>query len=109
MQPSALTVDQLDVIRFARYEFRVRALEQTILPPFLGTTLRGSFGHALKSISCSMSHGDCARCLLNERCLYPRLFETTARRNAGLLAQRGDAPRPFIFIPPLARADTGAL
>lgn len=104
-----LTPDQLDTIRFARYEFQIRAQESAVLPPFLGTTLRGAFGNALKSIACSMPHGDCERCLLVERCLYPSVFETTAKQAAGLLSRRKDAPRPFIFIPPLPRADAGLL
>jgi len=99
----------LDALRFARYEFQIRAREATVLPPFLGTTLRGAFGNALKSISCSMPHGDCQRCLLVERCIYPRIFETTAGQSTGLLSQSKDAPRPFIFVPPLAVADAGFL
>jgi len=104
-----LTPEHLDTLRFARYEFQIRALESTVLPPFLGTTLRGAFGHALKSIACSMPHGDCQRCLLVERCLYPRIFETTAGQTTGLLSRSKDAPRPFIFIPPLPRPDAGLL
>jgi hypothetical protein len=43
-----------------------------------------------------MPPGDCSRCLLNEGCLYPRLFETVALKNtsssAMLLKQHQDAP-----------------
>lgn len=132
---------QLKVLTLARYEFRVRADDDVVLPPFLGSTLRGAFGHALKAISCSMPHGDCGRCFLVERCLYPRFFETTGShaqkqttdtrmepaltirsaansrtpgidsRNinvspaASLLSGRQDAPRPYIFVPPLVDTD----
>ncbi len=74
-----LTVDQLDILPFTRDEFLIRAREDTILPPFLGTTLRGAFGNALKSIVCSVAHGECHRCLLDDRCLYPTRFATTAQ------------------------------
>lgn len=53
-----------------------------------------------------MPHGDCARCFLVERCLYPRLFETSANHEHGLLAKNKDAPRPFIFLPPLPDLDS---
>lgn len=93
----------------ARYEFLVRARDEVVLPPFLGSTLRGAFGHALKESVCVMSHRDCSRCFLVERCLYPRLFEPEARNGEGLLAKRQDAPRPFIFIPPLPSTDSGLM
>ncbi|HYE66096.1 MAG TPA: hypothetical protein VD966_10960, partial [Pyrinomonadaceae bacterium] len=62
----------------ARYEFRLRAGEDTLLPTFLGSTLRGSFGHALKAIACSVQHQDCQKCLLTKVCLYPNVFEPSA-------------------------------
>src|SRR5437764_6260887 len=77
------------------------ALAESELPPFLGSTFRGSFGYALKAIACAMPHQDCARCLLVKRCLYPRLFEPRANQPNGLLKQQQNAPRPFIFEPPL--------
>lgn len=104
-----LTPEHLDILRFARYEIQIRALEPTVLPPFLGTTLRGAFGNALKEIACSMSHGECQQCLLVERCLYPRIFETTTNQSTGLFSKSKDAPRPFIFLPPLPRADMAEL
>lgn len=96
-------------LKLGRYEFRLRALAESVLPPFLGSTLRGAFGHALKEVACSVPHRDCSRCLLTERCLYPRLFETQApqRNGSALLKTRQDAPRPFIFLPPLPSKNTG--
>jgi hypothetical protein len=84
----------------ARYEFTLRARTDAILPPFLGSTLRGSFGHALKEVACSIPHGDCRRCLLVNRCAYPRIFETSERSHNRLLAKGQQAPRPFVFVPP---------
>lgn len=142
-----LTTEQLRTLKIARYEFQLRSHDEGVLPPFLGSALRGAFGHALKAVACSMPHGDCERCLLVERCLYPRLFETSARGEklpsasgasngasasgavangtsgsrtsgnrtsgngalaqgqGGLLKKRQDAPRPFIFVPPLPSND----
>lgn len=97
---------QLDALAIARYEIRLRALSEVVLPPFLGSMIRGAFGHALKAIVCGMPHGECRRCLLAERCIYPKLFEPTANRGRGLLPKSQDAPRPFIFIPPIPNTDS---
>lgn len=93
---------QLNALTLARYEFRLRAQADAFLPAFLGSTFRGAFGYALKAVECSMPHGECGRCLLAERCLYPLMFETTARQPEGLLQKRQNAPRPFIFQAPFA-------
>lgn len=104
-----LSINQLKTLRLGRYEFFLRAQNETVLPPFLGTTLRGAFGHALKAVACSMPHGDCKRCLLVERCLYPRVFETSAQNANRLFAHGESAPRPFIFNPPMPDADSRLL
>jgi hypothetical protein len=95
-----LTTQQLEPIKIARYSFTLRARHDAILPPFLGSTLRGAFGHALKEVACSVPHGDCRKCLLVDRCAYPRLFETAQSNSQGLLKNGQQAPRPFIFVPP---------
>lgn len=104
-----LTLEHLKALSLAQYEFRLAALTSGELPPFLGSTFRGSFGYALKAVACSMPHGDCARCLLSERCLYTRLFEPRANQANGLLKQQQNAPRPFIFEPPLPGQKYSAL
>lgn len=96
-----LTPEHLRALSLARYEFRLAALTEGALPPFLGSTFRGSFGYALKAVACSMPHQNCARCLLADRCLYTRLFEPRVQQTDGMLKQRQSAPRPFIFEPPL--------
>ena len=96
-----ISPEHLKALSLAQYEFRLTALAEGKLPPFLGSTFRGSFGYALKATACVMPHQDCARCLLVERCLYPRLFEPRANQPDSLLKQQQNAPRPFIFEPPL--------
>lgn len=95
-------MEQLKALPLARYEFRLRANENALLPTFLGATLRGSFGHALKAIACSVEHQDCNRCLLTQACTYPQIFEPSALPYNETKKQQ-DPPRPFIFQPPLPR------
>ncbi|MGA9772995.1 MAG: CRISPR system precrRNA processing endoribonuclease RAMP protein Cas6 [Blastocatellia bacterium] len=87
-------------LALSRYELKLKARHSAVLPPFLGSTLRGAFGHALKDAVCMMSHRDCSHCLVADRCIYPYLFETPVP--ADLLQFRGlrQAPHPFILAPP---------
>lgn len=92
----------------ARFTLRLQAREETSLPPFLGSTLRGAFGHSLKGAVCVMHHRDCARCLVAEKCIYPYLFETPAPPDLALT--RGQqVPHPFILDPPAPRFANGVL
>jgi hypothetical protein len=93
--------DDFAVLDLTRFELRLRACEATALPIFLGSTLRGAFGHALKKAVCVMNHRNCERCLVTERCLYPYLFETSAPSDAPLLRGQQQAPHPFILTPPI--------
>ena len=96
-----LTLTQLKALPLARYEFRLRARADALLPPFLGSTLRGSLGHALKTIACTMRHQDCSRCLLAEACVYTNVFEPSVLNLDSDAQGRKDPPRPFLLQPPL--------
>jgi hypothetical protein len=97
----SMTVDDFDCLKVARYELRLRACQAVSLPAFLGSTLRGAFGHALKQAVCVIDHRDCARCLLVARCPYPYLFETPAPADEPLLRGQHNAPHPFVLEPPM--------
>jgi hypothetical protein len=88
-------------LRIARYELTLRAADTVSLPPFLGSTLRGAFGHALKEAVCVVPHRDCERCMLIDRCIYPYLFETPPPPDFELLRNQQNAPHPFVLIPPM--------
>ncbi len=90
----------LNVLQIARFRVSLRALEDTSLPAFLGSTLRGTFGHALKAAVCIMPHHDCERCLVVERCLYPYLFETSPAYDHPLMRGQERVPHPFVIDPP---------
>ena len=92
--------DDFAGLDIARYLLRLRALEDASLPAFLGSTLRGAFGHALKQAVCVMPHRDCERCMVSERCIYPYLFETPSPEDIPQLRGQRQAPHPFILSPP---------
>jgi hypothetical protein len=87
-------------LNLARYELNLRACETCALPAFLGSTIRGAFGHALKETVCIMPHRDCTRCLVADRCFYTYLFETSAPPEAKQLSGQQQVPHPYILTPP---------
>jgi hypothetical protein len=89
----------------SRYRLVLRAAEPASLPVFLGSTLRGAFGRALKDAVCVVAHRNCDRCLLYDRCIYPYLFETPAPAGVPQLRGQTQAPHPFILTPPVLNAD----
>ena len=88
-------------LELSRYELKLRACQSASLPAFLGSTLRGAFGHALKEAVCVMNHRDCAKCLVADRCIYPYLFETPVPDDVPQLRGQQQAPHPFILTPPI--------
>src|SRR5579862_7488959 len=106
MSSMSLIPFDFSALEVARFRLVLRALEDASLPAFLGSTLRGAFGHALKQAVCVMSHKCCERCLVQDRCIYPYLFETPAPPDSVLLKGQQQAPHPFILTPPFA-GETG--
>jgi len=87
-------------LRFARYRFKLLTTTFLHLPDFKGSTLRGAFGHALKSLTCAQRDCDsCADCTLRRVCVYTRIFEPISAATAedGLR----HVPQPFVLLPPL--------
>ncbi|MFZ5915487.1 MAG: CRISPR system precrRNA processing endoribonuclease RAMP protein Cas6 [Chloroflexota bacterium] len=94
----------LDQFRVARYRFSLQALEDTRLPKYKGSTLRGGFGHVFKRAVCAYQDWrarNCAACPLQARCAYAYIFETLPPAEVELTGTLSDAPRPFVLEPPL--------
>lgn len=90
--------DGLDI---ARFDVTLRALERATLPSYLGSSLRGALGYALKDAACVVEHRDCRRCPLVKSCAYPYLFETAVPSEIKELRGQTRAPLPFLIEPPL--------
>lgn len=85
---------------FGKYNFKCTLLDDATLPPYKGSTFRGAFGSALKSVVCAVRERECVSCLLASRCVYARTFELntskqTARQRTAAL------PHPYVIEPPL--------
>jgi hypothetical protein len=87
-------------ISLARYRFTLQVLEALDLPEYLGSTLRGGFGHVFRRIACPARKGEA--CPIPQQCPYHLIFETAPPPDAPALRNLEDIPRPFVIAPPPA-------
>ncbi|MEW6227508.1 MAG: hypothetical protein AB1700_05345, partial [Bacillota bacterium] len=57
--PETASIRGIENFRVARYEFIIEAVDALYLPAYKGSTFRGGFGTAFKSVCCSDRRGDC--------------------------------------------------
>lgn len=88
----------------ARFRFVAEAVTPLHLGAFAEATLRGGFGRQLKQTVCLWEPGDCPRCLLRHRCVYPYVFETAPPPGADRLRGQDSVPRPYVFEMPQQQA-----
>jgi hypothetical protein len=79
-----------------RYRLELRSGRAVTLPDYPGSMLRGAFGQAFKRTVCVVSHGNCGRCIMAEKCHYPYVFETPFPRDYPARGQQ-QAPHPFLL------------
>jgi hypothetical protein len=89
-------------LALARYRVTFEALEPLELPAYLGSTLRGAFGHAFRALCCPSPPG--APCPVPATCPYHLVFETAPPAGAEALRTHEDIPRPFVIAPSPASA-----
>lgn len=89
-------------LSYARFNFRLKAIEPIQIQRFSGTTLRGAFGIILKRTVCIHSHlRECQDCLVRRSCIYSYLFETSLKYEQKEADIHGeDVPHPFVQEPP---------
>ena len=80
------------------YTFHCCFTSEAKLPGYLGSTLRGALGWALRKTSCALRRRQCADCLLREQCTYAWIFETE-RYSAGDERTVNARPHPFVLQP----------
>lgn len=80
-----------------KVQVTVQAQEALLLPRYLGSTIRGAFGWALRDAGCFCETDD-----HEPSCAYARLFEPTITKEAAsTLRVSQDAPPGFLFDLPL--------
>lgn len=98
-------LDQARSFEWASYELCFEVQGKGDLPAYLGSSLRGVFGHAFKEVVCLVNHRDCQKCLLSQRCPYPYVFETKRPGQAEMMTRYNQIPHPFVLIPPAPVSD----
>lgn len=81
----------------ARYRVVLEAREPLDLPRYLGSTLRGAFGHAFRAVACPASRG--LDCPAPAQCPYHLIFETSPPPGSEALRTHEEIPRPFVIAP----------
>jgi hypothetical protein len=84
----------------ARYRVALQALEPLDVPAYLGSTLRGAFGHAFRRLCCPAPSG--RPCPIPQQCPYHVVFETAPPPGATALSTHDEIPRPFVIAAPPA-------
>lgn len=89
-------------LKISRVVFELRARNRAELPSFLGSTLRGAFGHALKATAClEETRAECAQtCRQPAHCPYTYVFETQLSPHFAATKRHEDLPHPYLIVPP---------
>lgn len=93
----------MHTIKYQKFDFTLRPLQEIVLPAYKGSTFRGVFGNAFKKIVCALKLKECKECMLKNQCIYSYVFETPLPKNLQEYKRYSDIPRPFIMEPPLDR------
>ncbi len=89
-------------VTLRRFDFDIILETRAALPGFIGSTVRGSLGHALRYVSCDMDRGqDCDTCPKATACPYVYLFVSPIDHDNPLLPGRNRAPHPLVLDVPL--------
>jgi hypothetical protein len=89
--------EQFRPFRCLRLQVEVRAATRIELPSYLGSTLRGAFGMALRRSACALRRQECSTCLLRSSCIYSYTFETPAVNGTEDQRRYATAPHPFVL------------
>jgi len=79
-----------------RYIFNCVFQSEAVLPGYKGSTVRGVFGRALKSVVCALRCRECLECLLSKQCLYAIFFENIGEDRDNSLR----VTPPYVIEPP---------
>lgn len=86
------------ILAIGEYRFTLIANERMSIPEFAGSLLRGSFGWALRGLTCMTKAESCNGCTLYSDCSFPALF--SPKPNERLAKRFPSIPAPYLFLPP---------
>ncbi len=85
-------------MNYSKFEINAEFNQDTVLPHFKGSMLRGALGHSLKAAICAVRVKECDSCILRPTCLYARIFEVKPdqEKRTGQV----NFPHPYVLEPP---------
>ena len=86
--------------QLAKYEFVFRVIDALRVPPYMGNTLRGGFGHVFRQVACVAKENECKDCMLRHNCVYSYIFETPPPQQSQVPSKVDNPPRPYVIEPP---------
>ena len=88
-------------LSYARFRFTLEATEDCMLPPYLGSTLRGAMGKALHQMLCLLPDENCQRCMHRWQCAYAYIMATGREEtNSDGKTRIQPLPVPYVIEPP---------
>lgn len=82
------------------FRFSIEAAAMMVLPPYKGAVFRGALINVFRRLVCAVPRTDCTECLLQQRCLFAKIFEPTFGAGFPDAAKYSNPPRPYVINPP---------
>ncbi|NLN62277.1 MAG: CRISPR system precrRNA processing endoribonuclease RAMP protein Cas6 [Myxococcales bacterium] len=99
-----MTLWPLDSISISKLHITMVPSGEVRLPPYLGSTLRGGLGMALRAVACATPKQLCDACILRFHCGYCALFEPQSQDSSAVFKGNWQPPAPMIIEPPRAQS-----
>jgi len=91
----------LEKLYFTKVEFILKARGEIVLPEFKENLFRGAIGKVFKRLFCVIKTiPDCSECLLKDKCVYSRIFESVNNNSNIILKKVEKFPHPFVLYFP---------
>jgi CRISPR-associated endoribonuclease Cas6 len=92
--------DVLEKLEFAAFEFVLVPADTIVFPEFKGNVFRGAVGKTLRNLTCAFKGKNCIDCLIRDKCVYSRIFESIHFEGESILKKVEKAPHPFVLYVP---------
>lgn len=90
----------LEKLEFAVFEFVLVPERTVVFPEFKGNVFRGALGKTLRYLTCAFKDKKCKDCLIHDKCIYSKIFESIHTTDDSILGNVGNAPHPFLLYIP---------
>lgn len=90
-----------DGFKIACYRFVLKLTTSIKLPPYSGSSFRGAFSDAFKSLTCTFPGEKCELCIKQSDCPYFQIIENSDELSSLKLNRFRTPPKPFIIELPM--------